>query len=115
MDGSSVQRTSVSPFILPRLHASLSSETAEMSVFPKVKYTGSDTHAHPALYVWLQVLDAGRVQEYDEPYVLLQNQEGLFHQMVEQTGKAEAASLLHTAKQVTTPTYPPKKGPARAR
>nr|XP_040058389.1 multidrug resistance-associated protein 4-like isoform X2 [Gasterosteus aculeatus aculeatus] len=46
------------------------------------------------------VLDAGRVQEYDEPYVLLQNQEGLFHQMVEQTGKAEAASLLHTAKQV---------------
>uniref|UniRef100_A0AAQ4Q2Y6 Multidrug resistance-associated protein 4 n=1 Tax=Gasterosteus aculeatus aculeatus TaxID=481459 RepID=A0AAQ4Q2Y6_GASAC len=55
------------------------------------------------------VLDAGRVQEYDEPYVLLQNQEGLFHQMVEQTGKAEAASLLHTAKQVTTPTYPPKK------
>uniref|UniRef100_A0AAQ4NUK3 Multidrug resistance-associated protein 4 n=1 Tax=Gasterosteus aculeatus aculeatus TaxID=481459 RepID=A0AAQ4NUK3_GASAC len=45
------------------------------------------------------VLDAGRVQEYDEPYVLLQNQEGLFHQMVEQTGKAEAASLLHTAKQ----------------
>uniref|UniRef100_G3NJD7 Multidrug resistance-associated protein 4 n=1 Tax=Gasterosteus aculeatus aculeatus TaxID=481459 RepID=G3NJD7_GASAC len=52
------------------------------------------------------VLDAGRVQEYDEPYVLLQNQEGLFHQMVEQTGKAEAASLLHTAKQVTTPTYP---------
>ncbi|XP_034417448.1 multidrug resistance-associated protein 4-like [Cyclopterus lumpus] len=46
------------------------------------------------------VLDAGRIQEYDEPYVLLQNQEGLFYQMVQQTGKAEAASLLHTAKQV---------------
>ncbi|KAL6100877.1 abcc4 [Pungitius sinensis] len=46
------------------------------------------------------VLDAGSIQEYDEPYVLLQNQEGLFYQMVEQTGKAEAASLLHTAKQV---------------
>ncbi|KAM8856472.1 ATP-binding cassette sub-family C member 4-like isoform 2-T2 [Spinachia spinachia] len=45
------------------------------------------------------VLDAGGIQEYDEPYVLLQNQEGLFHQMVEQTGKAEAASLLHAAKQ----------------
>ncbi|KAK5861056.1 hypothetical protein PBY51_022480 [Eleginops maclovinus] len=46
------------------------------------------------------VLDAGRIQEYDEPYVLLQNQEGLFYQMVQQTGRAEAASLLHTARQV---------------
>ncbi|XP_037646450.1 multidrug resistance-associated protein 4-like isoform X3 [Sebastes umbrosus] len=46
------------------------------------------------------VLDAGRIREYDEPYVLLQNQEGLFHQMVQQTGRAEAASLLHAAKQV---------------
>uniref|UniRef100_A0A8D0CMH0 Multidrug resistance-associated protein 4 n=1 Tax=Sander lucioperca TaxID=283035 RepID=A0A8D0CMH0_SANLU len=46
------------------------------------------------------VLDAGRIQEYDEPYVLLQNQEGLFYQMVQQTGRAEAASLLHTAKQM---------------
>ncbi|XP_071783118.2 ATP-binding cassette sub-family C member 4-like isoform X1 [Centroberyx gerrardi] len=46
------------------------------------------------------VLDAGRIQEYDEPYVLLQNQDGLFYQMVRQTGRAEAASLLHTAKQV---------------
>ncbi|CAB1328550.1 unnamed protein product [Coregonus sp. 'balchen'] len=46
------------------------------------------------------VLDAGRIQEYDEPYVLLQNQEGAFYQMVQQTGKAEAASLLHAAKQI---------------
>uniref|UniRef100_A0A8C2XF66 Multidrug resistance-associated protein 4 n=1 Tax=Cyclopterus lumpus TaxID=8103 RepID=A0A8C2XF66_CYCLU len=56
------------------------------------------------------VLDAGRIQEYDEPYVLLQNQEGLFYQMVQQTGKAEAASLLHTAKQVTTPIFVPGRG-----
>uniref|UniRef100_A0A669CSM2 Multidrug resistance-associated protein 4 n=1 Tax=Oreochromis niloticus TaxID=8128 RepID=A0A669CSM2_ORENI len=53
------------------------------------------------------VLDAGRIQEYDEPYVLLQNQDGLFYQMVQQTGRAEAASLLHTAKQVTTSTFVP--------
>nr|XP_057938958.1 ATP-binding cassette sub-family C member 4-like isoform X2 [Doryrhamphus excisus] len=46
------------------------------------------------------VLDAGKIQEYDEPYTLLQNKEGLFYQMVQQTGPAEAASLLHTAKQV---------------
>uniref|UniRef100_A0A3B4ZGW4 Multidrug resistance-associated protein 4-like n=1 Tax=Stegastes partitus TaxID=144197 RepID=A0A3B4ZGW4_9TELE len=56
------------------------------------------------------VLDAGRIQEYDEPYVLLQNQEGLFYQMVRQTGRAEAASLLHTAKQVTTSTFVPGQG-----
>uniref|UniRef100_A0A3P9LA07 Multidrug resistance-associated protein 4 n=1 Tax=Oryzias latipes TaxID=8090 RepID=A0A3P9LA07_ORYLA len=48
------------------------------------------------------VLDAGRMQEYDEPYVLLQNHDGLFYQMVQQTGRAEAASLLQTAKQVAT-------------
>uniref|UniRef100_A0A3P9B283 Multidrug resistance-associated protein 4 n=1 Tax=Maylandia zebra TaxID=106582 RepID=A0A3P9B283_9CICH len=53
------------------------------------------------------VLDAGMIQEYDEPYVLLQNQDGLFYQMVQQTGRAEAASLLHTAKQVTTSTFVP--------
>ncbi|XP_014900369.1 multidrug resistance-associated protein 4 isoform X4 [Poecilia latipinna] len=46
------------------------------------------------------VLDAGRIQEYDEPYVLLQNRGGLFYQMVQKTGKAEAASLLQVAKQV---------------
>uniref|UniRef100_A0A8D3DQQ0 Multidrug resistance-associated protein 4 n=1 Tax=Scophthalmus maximus TaxID=52904 RepID=A0A8D3DQQ0_SCOMX len=51
------------------------------------------------------VLDAGRIRECDEPYVLLQNQDGIFYQMVQQTGRAEAASLLHTAKQVTTPTF----------
>uniref|UniRef100_UPI0037E906A4 ATP-binding cassette sub-family C member 4-like n=1 Tax=Semicossyphus pulcher TaxID=241346 RepID=UPI0037E906A4 len=48
------------------------------------------------------VLAAGRIQEYDQPYALLQNQDGLFYQMVQQTGRAEAASLLHTAKQVYT-------------
>ncbi|XP_041940167.1 ATP-binding cassette sub-family C member 4-like isoform X1 [Alosa sapidissima] len=45
------------------------------------------------------VLDAGRIHEYDEPYVLLQDHEGIFYKMVQQTGKQEAAALLHTAKQ----------------
>uniref|UniRef100_A0A671RW06 Multidrug resistance-associated protein 4 n=1 Tax=Sinocyclocheilus anshuiensis TaxID=1608454 RepID=A0A671RW06_9TELE len=45
------------------------------------------------------VLDAGRIHEYDAPHVLLQNQNGIFYKMVQQTGKAEAASLLQTAKQ----------------
>ncbi|RXM31090.1 hypothetical protein EOD39_7276 [Acipenser ruthenus] len=46
------------------------------------------------------VLDAGRIHEYDEPYVLLQNNDSIFCKMVQQTGKAEAAALLETAKQV---------------
>ncbi|KAL2087480.1 hypothetical protein ACEWY4_016308 [Coilia grayii] len=45
------------------------------------------------------VLDAGHIQEYDEPHILLQNPESMLLKMVQQTGKAEAAYLLHTAKQ----------------
>ena len=47
-----------------------------------------------------QVLDAGRVQAYDEPYTLLQDPGGIFFKMVQQTGKQEAAALLEAAKQV---------------
>ncbi|XP_048056290.1 multidrug resistance-associated protein 4 [Megalobrama amblycephala] len=45
------------------------------------------------------VLDAGRIHEYDAPHVLLQNHNGILYKMVQQTGKAEAASLLQTAKE----------------
>lgn len=47
----------------------------------------------------MQVLDAGHINAYDNPYVLLKDQDGIFYKMVQQTGKAEAASLLHAAKQ----------------
>uniref|UniRef100_A0A8D3CPM7 Cystic fibrosis transmembrane conductance regulator n=1 Tax=Scophthalmus maximus TaxID=52904 RepID=A0A8D3CPM7_SCOMX len=47
------------------------------------------------------VLDAGRVHAYDEPYTLLQDQQGIFYKMVQQTGKQEAASLLEAAKLVS--------------
>lgn len=47
-----------------------------------------------------QVLDLGRLKEYDEPYILLQEKESLFYKMVQQLGKAEALSILETAKQV---------------
>lgn len=50
-----------------------------------------------------QVLDSGRLREYDEPYVLLQNPESLFYKMVQQLGKGEAAALTETAKQVSSP------------
>ncbi|KAF6375882.1 ATP binding cassette subfamily C member 4 [Rhinolophus ferrumequinum] len=48
----------------------------------------------------IMVLDSGRLKEYDEPYVLLQDKESLFYKMVQQLGKAEAAALTETAKQV---------------
>uniref|UniRef100_A0A670YR97 ATP binding cassette subfamily C member 4 (PEL blood group) n=1 Tax=Pseudonaja textilis TaxID=8673 RepID=A0A670YR97_PSETE len=48
----------------------------------------------------IMVLDLGRLKEYDEPYILLQEKESLFYKMVQQLGKAEALSILETAKQV---------------
>ncbi|KAF6715603.1 Multidrug resistance-associated protein 4 [Oryzias melastigma] len=46
------------------------------------------------------VLDAGRIQAFDQPFVLLQDPDGIFYKMVQQTGKQEAAALLEAAKQV---------------
>uniref|UniRef100_A0A803TSN8 ATP binding cassette subfamily C member 4 (PEL blood group) n=1 Tax=Anolis carolinensis TaxID=28377 RepID=A0A803TSN8_ANOCA len=48
----------------------------------------------------IMVLDSGRLKEYDEPYILLQEKESLFYKMVQQLGKAEAESIKETAKQV---------------
>ncbi|XP_078147164.1 ATP-binding cassette sub-family C member 4-like [Centroberyx gerrardi] len=44
------------------------------------------------------VLDAGQIHAYDEPYTLLQDPDGIFYKMVQQTGKQEAAALLEAAK-----------------
>uniref|UniRef100_A0A674EFY5 Cystic fibrosis transmembrane conductance regulator n=1 Tax=Salmo trutta TaxID=8032 RepID=A0A674EFY5_SALTR len=46
------------------------------------------------------VLDAGQIHAYDEPYTLLQNPDGIFFKMVQQTGRQEAVALLQSAKQV---------------
>uniref|UniRef100_A0A8D0AY21 Multidrug resistance-associated protein 4 n=1 Tax=Sander lucioperca TaxID=283035 RepID=A0A8D0AY21_SANLU len=46
------------------------------------------------------VLDAGKIHAYDEPYTLLQDPDGIFYKMVQQTGKQEAAALLEAAQQV---------------
>lgn len=51
-------------------------------------------------YIWIgQVLDEGKLAEFDEPYLLLKNPETLFYKMAEQTGKSSAAKLLETARQ----------------
>ncbi|XP_044752072.1 probable multidrug resistance-associated protein lethal(2)03659 isoform X2 [Coccinella septempunctata] len=44
------------------------------------------------------VMDAGTVKEFDHPHILLQNKEGIFSGMVEQTGKATAEVLHEVAK-----------------
>ena len=41
------------------------------------------------------------MKEYGHPYDLLQNTNSLFYKMVQQLGKAEAAALTETAKQVS--------------
>ncbi|KAM9396412.1 ATP-binding cassette sub-family C member 4-like [Salvelinus alpinus] len=45
------------------------------------------------------VLVAGQIHAYDEPYTLLQNHDGIFFKMVQQTGRQEAVALLQSAKQ----------------
>ncbi|XP_078788823.1 ATP-binding cassette subfamily C member 4-like [Oryzias latipes] len=45
------------------------------------------------------VLDAGRIWAFAEPLVLLQDPDGIFFKMVQQTGKQEAAALHQAAKQ----------------
>uniref|UniRef100_A0A670I632 Multidrug resistance-associated protein 4 n=1 Tax=Podarcis muralis TaxID=64176 RepID=A0A670I632_PODMU len=54
----------------------------------------------------IMVLDSGRLKEYDEPYILLQEKESLFYKMVQQVGKAEAASIMETAKQYFRKPHP---------
>ncbi|XP_033637557.1 multidrug resistance-associated protein 4-like [Asterias rubens] len=44
------------------------------------------------------VLDAGRLVEFDEPYILLQKEDSLFTMMVQESGKAEEAKLVEVAK-----------------
>lgn len=43
------------------------------------------------------VLDAGRVVEFDSPYMLLQNPGGVFHNLVAQTGQRMASKLTLAA------------------
>ena len=49
--------------------------------------------------MWLQVLDNGEVVQFDHPYLLLQDKEGLFYQMVQQTGQEHQAVLYQAAAQ----------------
>lgn len=45
------------------------------------------------------VMDAGKAVEYDHPHHLLQNTNGVFYNMVEETGPAVAELLKHQAKE----------------
>lgn len=43
----------------------------------------------------LLVMDAGTIVEYDHPYNLLNNKDGVLYKMVQQTGQA-TSDLLHS-------------------
>ncbi|XP_077294803.1 putative multidrug resistance-associated protein lethal(2)03659 [Arctopsyche grandis] len=45
------------------------------------------------------VMDAGTAVEFDHPHILLQNEDGVFRSMVNQTGKTMSESLIEIAKQ----------------
>uniref|UniRef100_A0A667Z628 Multidrug resistance-associated protein 4 n=1 Tax=Myripristis murdjan TaxID=586833 RepID=A0A667Z628_9TELE len=47
-------------------------------------------------------LDSGTIQEFDHPYILLQNKESALFKLVQQTGQVEAAALLQSARQVSS-------------
>lgn len=47
----------------------------------------------------LQVLDQGKLVEYEVPYVLLQNSESLFSKYVQQTGSENTRALFEIAEE----------------
>jgi ATP-binding cassette subfamily C (CFTR/MRP) protein 4 len=47
----------------------------------------------------VMVLDSGRIQEFDRPYLLLQNTNGMFYKLVQQTGHEMSTHLMSLAKQ----------------
>lgn len=49
--------------------------------------------------MYLQVLDQGRIKEFDEPYTLLQNQDSMFYKLVQETGPVISAQLFDIAKE----------------
>lgn len=51
------------------------------------------------LFPDFQVLDEGRLVEFDEPYLLLKNPKGVFTQLVEQTGTRSVDVLRESARQ----------------
>lgn len=51
-----------------------------------------------SLIALIQVLDHGRVKEFDHPHILLQDKAGLFYAMVEHTGRQSAERLASIAR-----------------
>lgn len=45
------------------------------------------------------VMDAGTMKEFDHPFILLENQNGILYGMVQQTGRTMAANLYEVAKE----------------
>ena len=55
-------------------------------------------HAPGVAFVLIQMLDNGRVVQYDDPHILLLQTDGQFARMVRQAGSDEEERLLKIAK-----------------
>ena len=44
-------------------------------------------------YISLQVMDEGKIAEFDAPYILLQSNNGLFRKLVDRNGTRQASKL----------------------
>ena len=44
-------------------------------------------------------MDKGEVQQFDKPYILLQDKQGIFYDMVQQTGHIHAQKLIEIAEE----------------
>lgn len=48
------------------------------------------------------VMETGEVIEFDHPYILLQNENGVFSKLIQTTGKTSAKYLENIAKDVSS-------------
>lgn len=48
-------------------------------------------------YISLQVMDEGKIAEFDAPYILLQSNNGLFRKLVDRNGTRQASKLKQLA------------------
>ena len=54
------------------------------------------------------MLDNGRLKEFEEPHLLLQNKYSYFYKLVEQTGSISAAQLVEVARKAYEQRHKPQ-------
>lgn len=62
-------------------------------------YENETIMTYTSFFMVNKVLDSGRLKEFDEPHLLLQNRWGHFYRLVQQTGSLTSAHLAQAARQ----------------